>query len=306
VAHLRIGGAVSRPRGESVRVPALRTPGGFVKRLGRALLWLLVLVLLLRGLASVLEPRDPAPAVPSSKPVAAPWPDDDARAFATEFARAYLSYSPRRPDASSLAVQALVSPELADSIAPEYDERARAQTVVGVTVARTTTLDARHALITVAATIEGADAPRYLTVPVARDAAGGLVVSDLPSFAAAPGRASLEQSASEPLSVTERAAIEPVVSHFLLAFLAGDASDLEYLAPAGVRIAAPALQYELVDMTSLSLAAPASGRERVVLAGVRARDRQGGRVFSLLYRLRLEKRDRWYVAAVNQRTGRGG
>jgi hypothetical protein len=306
VAHLRIGGSVSRPRGESVRVPVIRTPAGLVMRLGRALLWLLVLVLLLRGLASVLEPRDAAPVVHASRPASAPWPDDDARAFAADFARAYLSYSPTRPDASSKAVQAFASPELADSIAPEYDGRAPAQMVAAVMVARTVALDARHALITVAATIDGAEAARYLTVSVARDAAGGLVVSDLPSFAAAPGRASLEQSATEPVPVAERAAIEPVVSRFLRAYLAGDASGLEYLVPAGVRIAAPALGYELVDVTSLSLAAPAPGRERVVLVAVRARDGQGGRVFSLLYRLRLVRLDRWYVAAVNQATGKGG
>jgi hypothetical protein len=59
-------------------------------------------------------------------------------------------------------------------------------------------------------------------------------------------------------------------------------------------------------VTSLSLAAPASGRERVVLVAVRARDGQGGRVFSLLYRLRLVQRDRWYVAAVNQAIREGG
>jgi hypothetical protein len=289
-----------------VRVPVIRTPGGFVKRLGRALLWLLVLVLLLRGLASVLEPRDPARVAPASRPAPVPWPDDDARAFAADFARAYLSYSPARPDASASAVRAFASPELADSIAPEYDGKAPAQSVVSVTVARTATLDARHALITVAATIDGADATRYLTVPVARDVAGGLVVSDLPSFAAAPGRASLEQQATEPVPVAERAAIEPVVSRFLRAYLAGDASGLEYLVPAGVRISAPALRYELLDVTSLSLAAPASGRERVALAEVRVRDRRGGRVFSLLYRLRLVQRDRWYVAAVNQATRKGG
>jgi hypothetical protein len=45
----------SRPRSESARVPVIRTAGGLVKRLGQALLWLLVVVLLLRGLASVLS-----------------------------------------------------------------------------------------------------------------------------------------------------------------------------------------------------------------------------------------------------------
>jgi hypothetical protein len=289
-----------------VRVPVIRTPGGLLKRLGRAVLWMLVVVLLLRGVASVLEPREPATVVEAPRAAATAWPDDDARAFAADFARAYLSYSPKRPDVSARAVQAFASPELASSIAPEYDERAPRQEVKAVTVARVVTLDSRHALVTVAATVEGAPATRYLTVPVARDAAGGLVVSDLPSFAAAPARAALEQPTTDPLPLSERSAVEGVVSRFLKAYLAGDASGLEYLVPAGVRIDAPTLRHELVNVTALSLAAPAVARERLVLATVRARDEASGAEFGLRYRLRLVLRDRWYVAAVNNATRKGG
>ena len=76
--------------------------------------------------------------------------------------------------------------------------------------------------------------------------------------------------------------------------------------PAGVRIRAPAHGQQLVEVGELALAAPASGRERVVLAAVRARDVASGGVFSLRYRLRLVRRDRWYVAAVNNATRREG
>jgi hypothetical protein len=288
-----------------VRVPVIRTAGGLIRRLGRALLWLLVVVLLLRGLASVFEPREATSVVQPPRP-APTWPDDDARAFAADFARAYLSYSPKHADASARTVQAFASAELASSIAPVYGERTLRQTVGSVMVARTARLDAHRALVTVAASVESAPGTRYLTVPVARDDAGGLVVSDLPSFAAAPARASLEPSATEPLAVSERAAITPVVSRFLRAYLAGDASGLEYLVPAGVRIDAPTHRQQLLDVGELVLAGPASGRERLVLAAVRARDAASGGVFSLRYRLRLVRRDRWYVAAVNNATRRGG
>jgi hypothetical protein len=288
-----------------VRVPVIRTAGGLVKRLGRALLWLLVMVLLLRGLASVLEPREPARPVQAPRP-APTWPDDEARAFAADFARAYLSVSPNHADASARAVRAFAGPELAATIAPVYGERAPRQAVTSVMVARTARLDARHALVTMAATVEGAPGTRYLTVPVARDGTGGLVVSDLPSFAGGPARTSLEPTSSEPLAVSERVAITPVVSRFLRAYLAGDASGLEYLVPAGVRIDAPAHGLQLVDVGELVLAGPGSGRERLVLAAVRARDAVSGGVFSLRYRLRLVRRDRWYVAAVNNDTRRGG
>jgi len=174
---------------------------------------------------------------------------------------------------------------------------------VSVVVARSVAVDARHALVTVAIAVDGAPAARYLTVPVARDAAGGLVVSDLPSFAAPPARASVDREAAESLPVSERAAIEPVVSRFLAAYVAGDASGLEYLVPAGVRIAAPAPGLEFAGLVSLELAAPPAGRRRTVMATVRARDQQGGGAFSLRYRLRLVREDRWYVAAINEKGG---
>src|SRR4051794_14339171 len=287
------------------RVPVIRTAGGLVRRLGRALLWVLVVVLLVRGLASVLEPREPAAVVQAPRP-ASTWPDDDARAFAADFARAYLSYSPKRADVWARAVQAFASAELASSIAPVYAQDAPRQVVGSVTVARTARLDARHALVTVAASLEGAPGTQFLTVPVARDDAGGLVVSDLPSFVAGPGRASLQQRATEPLAVSERAAITPVVERFLRAYLAGDASGLEYLVPAGMRIPVAARDQQLVEVGELALAAPASGPERLVLAAVRARDAASGGVFSLRYRLRLVRRDRWYVAAVNNASRTGG
>src|SRR4051794_30595617 len=124
MVHLRLGEAVSRPRGESARVLGIRTPGGLLKRLGRAVLWLLVVVLLLRGVASVLEPRKPAAVVNAARPAVPAWPDDDARAFAADFARAYLSYSPKEPDVSARAIQAFAAPELANTIAPEYADGA--------------------------------------------------------------------------------------------------------------------------------------------------------------------------------------
>ena len=58
MGRLGAGAAVTRPSIGTARV----TGGGLAKRLGRMLLWLLVLVLLSRGLASVMAPRH-APAV---------------------------------------------------------------------------------------------------------------------------------------------------------------------------------------------------------------------------------------------------
>ena len=297
---LRIGAAGRRPRRDGVRAP---TTGGVVKRLGRAVLWLLVLVLLLRGVASVLEPR-PASTVAAapSGSAAAAWPDDGARAFAADFARAYLTYSPEDADELADALRAFVAPELTSVVVPQYGEDAPRRAVGSVSVARVARVDDRQAVITVAASATGGT--RYLAVPVARDERGGLVVSDLPSLVAPPARAAVPSVSLEPLAAGERGAIEDVVTRFLRDFLAGDSGALRYLTPADARIVALGQRHELVDVTALALARPARGRVRDVVATVRARD-AAGVIFGLRYRLRLVREDRWLVAAV-ETTRKGG
>lgn len=146
MGHLRVGAAVRRPYRDAVRVPRVRTGGSFAKRLGRMVLWLLVVVLLLRGLASVATPREVPPPAPVPKAASPAWPDDAARAFAADFARAYLSYDPSDPAASISAVQPFVASGFAGSMAPQFGEKAPRQAVSSVTVARTASLDSSHAL----------------------------------------------------------------------------------------------------------------------------------------------------------------
>ena len=133
-----------------------------------------------------MEPRRPATVAAAPKPAAAVWVDDGVRAFAADFARAYLTFDPKDTEASATAIRAFVAPELATSVVPEYGEDAPRRAVGSVSVARVTVLDSSHALVTVAAAATGGT--RYVAVPVARDSRGGLVVSDLPSLAAPPAR----------------------------------------------------------------------------------------------------------------------
>jgi Conjugative transposon protein TcpC len=295
VFHLRRDrDALRRPR----RARAARTPAELARAIGRATLWCLVAVLLLRGAGDVLATpeREPLQAAPREAPGV--WPDDEARAFAAQFARAYLGYSPRRPDESAREVLAFVSPDLAGSIVPEFSRRdPDASAVQDAIAARAERLDDRRALITVATST--ATSTRYLTVPVARDAGGGLVVFDLPSFMAPPAQAQLDAVPPEPLTGADATEVEDVLERFFRAFLAGRTEDLEYLVPAGVRIAALGEPLELVAVESASELEPLRSGTRAVLATVRARDPQSGAAWTLRYRVRLVRGDRWYVAAVN-------
>jgi Conjugative transposon protein TcpC len=173
--------------------------------------------------------------------------------------------------------------------------------VCTATVASSVRLDDRHALATVAAMVASGRAGLrrvVVTVPIARDDTGGLAVDDLPSFSSAPARATIGAAQAGLLFGDERAAIEGVLRPFLRAYLAGDTAGLAYLVPPGARIAAAAGRWELLDLTSMT-AGPTTPAGRVVLVGVQARDARTGATYALRYRVRLVKRERWYVAQVN-------
>jgi hypothetical protein len=282
-----------------------RTPRELLLRLGRAVLWAAVAVVFVRGLAGVVTTE---PQLASSRVVRVPsgWPDEPARAFATEFATAYLSVDPRDAVDTRARLGELAAPQVLDSLAPTLDSDALRQTVGSATVERAMRLDDRHALITVAASLKGARSRTLrLTVPVARDAHGGLVVNDLPSLAAAPSRAAAEPTSGVSLLGAERAAIQDVMTRFLRAFVSGDRAGLVYLAPPGTQVAATAGGFELLDLGPLTSTGPTIGPKRLVLATAHVRDRASRATYALRYRVRLVRRDRWYVAAINDPTGEG-
>ena len=57
-------------------------------------------------------------------------------------------------------------------------------------------------------------------------------------------------------------------------------------------------------MSSLVAVGPVTGATRTVLVTVRAKEADSRVEFPLRYRIRLVKRDRWYVAAINA-SGKG-
>jgi len=86
----------------------VRTPATLLRTLGRVALWSVVALLLLRGANDVLAGDAPAPVTRESRTTALSWPDDEARAFAVDFTRAYLSYSPKSPDGYASSVRSFV------------------------------------------------------------------------------------------------------------------------------------------------------------------------------------------------------
>jgi hypothetical protein len=290
----RLGGAA----------PRQRSGRELLATVGRLLLWATVALVLARGIGDVLGAQRPSAAAPV-RPVAerVPWPDDAARALAVEFAAGYLTHGPAEdPAVYARRLSELASPALAHELAPHLDERAPSQAVRAATVERAIAVDRRHALVTVAVTTATGRGMslRRVTVPVASDGAGGVVVYDLPSFAPAPARAPAGPTQGEPLLGAERTAIADVLERFLRAYLAGDTEGLTYLVPPGTLLAAAAGgRLELLELGSIAATGPTARGERVVLANLVARDPKSRVTYALRYRVRLVRRDRWYVADVN-------
>ena len=83
-------------------------------------LWCVLALLLVRGAGDVLAGDEPPPAASGSRAAAASWPDDEARAFAVDFTRAYLSYSPRQPDRYARGVLPFRVGGHASSVVPRF------------------------------------------------------------------------------------------------------------------------------------------------------------------------------------------
>jgi hypothetical protein len=299
VARVRPSTRLATPR-------PTRTVAELLARFGRALLWLVLVVVLVRGVAGTFATERPVAAARVTRAAVTPaWPDDAARAFAVEFANAYLTHSPTdEPGAYAARLEAFASPVLAAELAPRFGDRETREAVRSATVAGVARLDDEHALVTVAATLVGPVTRRVVTLPIARDRRGGLVIDDLPSFGSALPRAAADASELEPLLGAERVAIVAVLTPFMRAYLVGDSAALPYLVPPGTRIAAAAGRFELIDLTSVSAAGPATRAGRTVLVAVQVRDVRSRATYALRYRVRLVRRDRWYVAELNG-PGRG-
>lgn len=271
---------------------------GLLAPLGRIALWAFVGLVLVRGVGAILGSGSAADRGPGGPAQNSRFPDPEARAFAVRFARAYLTFSPKRPEAYRRAVASYFSDDLSDQAAAVLPPRGPGARIAWATVAREAFLGSSRALITVA-TASTAGAVRYLSVPVARDRAGGLVVFDLPAFSAPPAKGTASVPESVTLTGPEAQPIEDLAKRFLTAYLqGGDRGALRYFLAPGARVVLMPESLAVVGVDQITRDDPPSRDGLVVVASVRVRDRASGAVLALRYRLSLLRRERWYVRAV--------
>lgn len=187
------------------------------------------------------------------------WPDDEAKAFAARFAQTVLTYSPspKAVDARTAAIQAMVSSEVDAERVAAVPEGTR-QRVLGTWPAGGQRHGSRVADIVVAATVSNARSTStlHLSVPVARDAYGGLVVDAYPAPVSPPAAAQSPPASDVSLDDANADAIEALLKRFLPAYLSGGATAPEFLAP-GVTVVPLGRRYINVNLVSTALDGPA-------------------------------------------------
>lgn len=255
---------------------------------GRVAIWIVIALLLVRGLGAVLAPaRVSAPAHRAG----AGGSEQASTALAVRFARAYVAGRP----------QASLAPLLAEEARVRAASR-RARPGAGVAqagVSATEDLGGGRAVLTVACELRDGRT-LYLAVPISRSRAGEVAVSGAPWVVAAPSTAGVAAERPRPIAGSDADAIEALVRKFIPAYLsARRAGELSYLLAPGAVITPLAGSLGLRGgAVSVAQLGDGEGRRRTVVAAGRFADRRSGAVFRLAYRLELVRRDRWYVRGV--------
>ncbi|HEX8752836.1 MAG TPA: conjugal transfer protein [Solirubrobacterales bacterium] len=253
---------------------------------GRAAIWAVLGLLLLRGVLA--EPSATAPAPRQSTAAL----DPASAAFAVRFARTYLS----DPSAAALA------PFLAEGVRASGGTRPQSEAgaVAQAEVAGSEELGGGRSVLTVAAELRDARV-LYLAVPIVRDRAGEVAALGVPSIVAAPGRAgAVSTERPQPLAGADAAAIGELADKFVPEYLADrEASSLAYLLAPGAAVVPLGGVLTLDAVTGVTQLGSGEGPRRTVLASARVGDPESGATYPVAYRLEVVKAGgRWYVAGV--------
>ncbi|MGB7589060.1 MAG: conjugal transfer protein [Solirubrobacterales bacterium] len=261
---------------ESVWATRLRVAGP------RYLALAVMVVLLALGVRSLVAPPQPPAAV---LPHSADAPSED---FALQFARTYLTYSSRQPQARTQALAHFL-PTGIDRDAGVFIGSGK-QRVRWAEVASDQPAVTEGRVITVAAGVSTQTAPVYLAVTVSHAHGGPVSLVGYPSFVGAPV-VSTETTAPSYEEVTEPGVVE-VVERVLRNYLAGSIVNLkaDLTNDAVVTLPTFPLRLERVD----GLGWVGSHMSGAIMATVTASDSRGTS-YTLTYEVGLAYRERPYV-----------
>jgi hypothetical protein len=202
----------------------------------RVVLWAALLVIAFRGLTAIVFNTASAPVVGGTEPrsaVGGQFPASLAEAYAAEFGRVYLSFSPQNQGQREQALAAFVpasilaaNPNLGWNGAGQVN--LQAEQVAGITVQ-----DRRHAVVTLLALVNGQLI--QLGVPVAASG-GGVVVSGEPALLSAPPQISPPPAAPRSSDQVAQSQLMNELPAFFQAYANGDSATLNRFLVHGVSL----------------------------------------------------------------------
>ncbi|MGW0121724.1 conjugal transfer protein [Streptomyces sp. NPDC003327] len=310
----------SAPRTAAAQEPAApwvtveeRSGSAFARRFGRGVLWTLVAAFALLGAKSVLIPKKTPAPVQSTAPVQAgpTYPDNEAQAVASRFARSYLSWDEKDPEARAAALAAVL-PDSADT-KMGWDGKGR-QDVLAVEPGAVTATAQKQARVRVDVLVRPAAAtppkpgaapaptlPAHwigLDVPVVQ-AGGRIIVTGPPGMVGIPAAGPTAPTLAGPeadSAFSEQTS--ETVTKFFTAYAAGDT---EAVTAPGASVPPLPSGVSLVGVTSWT-ADKGSGTDRTGTA--RVTWQIAGAQLDQTYRVELTRvasqdAQRWQVAAVH-------
>ena len=253
---------------------------------GRAALWAVVAMLLLRGFLTTMSGGQEVVQAPAPGRAAGGQAEE---AFAVRFARAYLA-DPAAPALRDLLADGV---RLGHGLAPRAGGG-----VAQAEVRATEELGGGRAVLTVACELRDARV-LYLAVPIARSEAGGVAALGAPSLVAGPEAAGVESDRPQPLSGKGASEIAALVRRFLPEYLsAHSVRDLAYVVAPWARIEPLGGAVRLLSVSGVEQLGSGEGARRRLVARLRVEDPASGAVYPLAYRLSVVRDTRWYVAGV--------
>jgi hypothetical protein len=276
---------VSQGVGNKAR-PSSRSVRSLLRSGGRVAIWIVLGLLLVRGLGAVAPREASSPEVASASTTY----EAASAAFAVRFARAFLEDpSPAR-----------LSPFLAERtrIGGGWRGAGRGAEVAQAEVGASEDLGGGRAVLTVACELRDTRT-LYLAVPVFRSEAGEVAALGAPWMVAAPGVAGAAPERPQPLAGPGANRLRRLLAKFLPAYLGSkEASALAYLLAPGASVQPLGGAARFLSLSGVSQLGSGEGPRRTVLASVRASDPASGAVYPLAYRLDVVRQGRWYVKAV--------
>jgi len=202
----------------------------------RVVLWTALLVIAFRGITAIVFNQASAPAGGGTGPQSASGqcPVTLAEAYAAEFGRVYLSFSPQNQGQREQALAAFVPASLS-AANPNLGWNGTGQlNLQAVQVAGITVQDPRHAVVTLLALVNGQ--LLQLGVPVAASG-GGVVVSGEPAWLSGPPQIALRPAAAPRGSdQVAQSQLMNELPAFFQAYANGDSVTLNKFAVRGVSL----------------------------------------------------------------------